>query len=82
MIVEAGGAGPARHFQAQVVAGRVRSPSPALLSDIDRALDAGITCPGTGELLMQLVGIRRGLFADAEPFRPTPPRDGLAREAA
>jgi uncharacterized membrane protein YccC len=75
-------AGTARHFQAQVVAGRVRSPSPALLSDIDRALDAGITCPGTGELLMQLVGIRRGLFADAEPFRPTPPRDGLAREAA
>jgi hypothetical protein len=28
---------------------------------------------GRGDLLLQLVGIRRGLFADAEPFRPTPP---------
>jgi uncharacterized membrane protein YccC len=75
-------AGTARHFHAQVVAGRMRSPSPALLSDIDRALDAAIACPGTGDLLMQLVGIRRGLFADAEPFQPSPAPDGQAREAA
>ncbi|WP_158924309.1 FUSC family protein [Acidisphaera sp. S103] len=75
-------AGTARHFHDQVVAGRVRSPSPALLSDIDRALDAAVAMAGAGDLLLQLVGIRRGLFADAEPFHPTPPPGGLAREAA
>jgi hypothetical protein len=45
------------------------------LRDIDRALDLAVAVEGpTGRsLLLQLVGIRRGLFADAEPYRPPPP---------
>jgi uncharacterized membrane protein YccC len=66
-------AGTARHFETQAAVGRVRSPSPALLGCIDRALDVTVALEGRADLLLQLVGIRRGLFADAEPFRPTPP---------
>jgi hypothetical protein len=31
--------------------------------------------------LLQLVGIRRGLFADATPFQPTPPPDDMSAAA-
>jgi uncharacterized membrane protein YccC len=73
-------AGTAAQFAEQAAAGRVRPPSPALLRDIDRALDAAIAMPGARgrDLLLQLVGIRRGLFADAAPYQPTPPPDDLA----
>jgi hypothetical protein len=77
--VDAVVAGAAGHFQAQVAVGRLRSPNPALLVCIDRALDAAVAMQGSGDLLLQLVGIRRGLFIDAEPFQPTPPP---VREAA
>jgi uncharacterized membrane protein YccC len=66
-------AGVAGHYQAQVVVGRLRSPGPGLLGCIDKALDTAVAMGGSGDLLLQLVGIRRGLFADAEPFQPTPP---------
>jgi uncharacterized membrane protein YccC len=73
-------AGTAAQFAAQAVAGRSMRPSPALLSRIDRALDAAITMPGdrARDLLLQLVGIRRGLFAGAEPFRPASPSRSAA----
>ena len=69
--------GTANHFAVQAATGRVRRASPALLRDIDRALDAAITAPGQGgrDLLLQLVGIRRGLFADAPPYYPAAPAD-------
>jgi len=53
----------------------VRRPEPALLRDIDRALDAAITVPGAPgrDLLLHLVGIRRSLFVDAPPYQPPPP---------
>ena len=63
----------AAHFAAQATAGRVLRPPPPLLHDIDRALDAVITAGGGREPLLQLVGIRRGLFAEAAPYRPPPP---------
>jgi uncharacterized membrane protein YccC len=64
--------GAAGQFAAQAAAGRVLPPPPGLLSDIDRALDAAIETPGVRarDLLLQLVGIRRGLFADAPPYQP------------
>jgi uncharacterized membrane protein YccC len=76
-------AGTAAHFALQAAAGRARPPSLALLSDIDRALDAAIATPGerSRDLLLQLVGIRRGLFADAAPFQPTPPSDDMSAVA-
>ena len=54
--------GTKSHFAAQAAERRVRQPPEALLHDIDRALDAVITVPGrpSRELLLQLVGIRRG----------------------
>jgi uncharacterized membrane protein YccC len=66
-------AGVAGHFAAQAAAGRQQPPSPDLLPAIDRALNAAITVPGerAADLLLQLVGIRRGLFAAAAPFQPT-----------
>jgi uncharacterized membrane protein YccC len=65
----------ARQFAVQAAVGRVQPALPSLLSDIDRALDAAIAMPGTRarDLLLQLAGIRRGLFAAADPYRPTPP---------
>ncbi|HEX3403273.1 MAG TPA: FUSC family protein [Acetobacteraceae bacterium] len=76
-------AGTSAHFAAQAAAGRARPPSRALLRDIDRALDEVIATPGerSRDLLLQLVGIRRGLFADATPFQPTPPPDDMSAAA-
>jgi uncharacterized membrane protein YccC len=78
--------GAANHYAVQSAIGRVRSASPALLRDIDLALDAAVTVPGQRgrDLLLQLVGIRRGLFADAGPYQPSPPpgEAGVARAAA
>jgi Fusaric acid resistance protein family len=73
-------AGTAFHFAGQAAAGRAWPPSPALLRDIDRALDAAIAMGGerSRDLLLQLVGIRRGLFADANPFQRTPPPDDMS----
>ncbi|HEY0184259.1 MAG TPA: FUSC family protein [Rhodopila sp.] len=67
--------GTARQFAAQATAGRVLAPPATLLRDIDRALDAAVEVPGlrAHDLLLQLVGIRRGLFADAPPYQPRPP---------
>jgi uncharacterized membrane protein YccC len=72
--------GAARHFAAQVAAGTALPPAFALLRTIDRALDATIDMPTAGiprirarDLLLQLVGIRRSLFADAAPYEPVPP---------
>jgi uncharacterized membrane protein YccC len=76
-------AGTAAQFAVQAAAGRARPPSLALLRDIDRALDAAIAMPGerARDLLLQLVGIRRGLFTDAKPFQPTPPPDDMRAAA-
>ena len=38
---------------------------------------SAIPGPQARDLLLQLVGIRRGLFADAPPYRPTPPPDDV-----
>jgi uncharacterized membrane protein YccC len=75
-------AGAARHFAAQAEAGRVQQPVPELLTDIDRAFDVAVEVPGTHgrDLLLQLVGIRRGLFPDAAPYRRTPDPHDLASE--
>jgi uncharacterized membrane protein YccC len=64
--------GTANHYAVQAAMGRVRRASAALLRDIDLALDAAVGVPGQRgrDLLLQLVGIRRGLFADAEPYVP------------
>jgi uncharacterized membrane protein YccC len=71
--------GTARHFAAQAAAGRVLPPAPTLLRDIDRALDVAIAVPGerARDLLLQLVGIRRGLFAEAAPYQPPPSPDDV-----
>ncbi|CAA2155391.1 p-hydroxybenzoic acid efflux pump subunit AaeB [Methylobacterium brachiatum] len=59
----------ARHFS-----GRVTRPHAALLTSIDEALDAtGIEAgrPAHRAALLGLVGIRRGLFPEAAPYRPS-----------
>ncbi|HEY1413118.1 MAG TPA: FUSC family protein, partial [Rhodopila sp.] len=70
-------AGTAAQFAAQAEAGRVRRASPALLRGIDLALDAAVRMPGqrARDLLLQLVGIRRGLFAGAPPYQPAQPSE-------
>jgi uncharacterized membrane protein YccC len=75
--------GTATQFAVQAQTGRVHTPSPALLRDIDRALDAtlAIQGPQARDLLLQLVGIRRGLFASAPPYRPDPPPDDVTPAA-
>jgi uncharacterized membrane protein YccC len=70
-----------QHFAEQAHMGRVQPPSMELLKDIDRALDAAIAipCARTRLVLRDLVGMRRGLFNDAPPYRPPPPpRDKTA----
>ena len=70
--------GAAQHFAEQADLARVQPPSIALLNDIDRALDSAIAipCSRTRLVLRDLVGIRRGLFNDAPPYRPLSPSDG------
>jgi len=67
--------GTAAQFALQAAEGRVKPRSPALLRDIDHALDKAIAMPGehARDLLLQLAGIRLGLFSDAAPYYPTPP---------
>lgn len=77
-VVDAVLQGAAAQFAHQAVAGRVLRPHQALLRDIDRALDAAIAAPNGRELLLQLVGMRRGLFAEAAPYRPPPPDDAAS----
>jgi uncharacterized membrane protein YccC len=80
--------GTAARFAAQAAAGRELRPIRTLLRDIDLALDAAVIAPDGRDLLLQLVGIRRGLFADAEAYQPQPPPDDAsaagppARQAA
>jgi uncharacterized membrane protein YccC len=76
--------GAADHFAVQAALGHVRPPPMTLLHQIDRALDAAIAVPGAPErrLLAQLVGIRGGLFSDAEPYRGASPRPDVAPAAA
>jgi uncharacterized membrane protein YccC len=77
--------GAASHFAARAAAGRVLPPSPEVLRDIDRALDAVIALPaGRGrEALRRLVGIRLGLFRDAAPYQPpSPPLDEASAPTA
>ena len=60
-----------RHF-----GGKADDPPPELLDTIDGALDAvsmDAGDPAGRAALMGLVGIRRGLFPDAHPYRPTLP---------
>jgi uncharacterized membrane protein YccC len=75
--------GAATQFAVQAHTGRVHQPSQALLRDIDTALDAAMAIQGpqARDLLLQLVGIRRGLFADAPPYRPNPPPDDVTPAA-
>jgi uncharacterized membrane protein YccC len=77
-------AGTAAQFAVQAKAGRAWPASPALLDAIDRALSAAVELPGerARDLLLQLVGVRRGLFADAAPFRPRPSSDDLGLAGA
>jgi uncharacterized membrane protein YccC len=72
--------GAAAHYAAQAEAGRVLASPSALLDTIDRALDTAIAMPEPHDrdLLLQLVGIRRGLFAAAAPYQPQPPPDDVA----
>jgi uncharacterized membrane protein YccC len=72
--------GTAVHFADQAAAGYVLAASPALLRTIDRTLDTVIAMPGPcdRDLLLQMVGIRRGLFAAAPPYQPPPPPDDVA----
>jgi uncharacterized membrane protein YccC len=74
----------ASHFAAQAVTGRAHTASPALLRDIDRTLDVAVAIPGMRgrDLLLQLVGIRRGLFAEAPPYQPNPPPEQATLERA
>jgi uncharacterized membrane protein YccC len=74
-------AGTAAHFAGQAASGHVQRPPPALLRTIDQALDAVVAAPNSHarNLLLQLVGIRRGLFAGAPPYRPTPPPEAGAQ---
>ena len=76
--------GTATHFAVQAALGHVRKPSATLLRYIDRALDAVIALDSAQapRVLQQLVGIRRGLFADAAPYRPTPQPGDAAPVAA
>jgi len=68
--VEALLAALSRHFR-----GKPGTPGPDLLDTIDAALDAvsveARQAPGRAAL-MGIVGIRRGLFPDAGPYRSTP----------
>ena len=68
--VEALLAALARHFRSAA------APPPALLDTIDASLDAvsadARQAPGRAAL-MGLVGIRRGLFPDAAPYRASTP---------
>lgn len=72
-------AGMARHF-----GGRATRPPPELLMSIDAALDAVATepqRPAHRAALLGLVGVRRGLFPDSPPYRPSlmaPTRTALA----
>ena len=74
--------GSATHYAVQAALGHVHRPSAALLRYIDRSLDAVIAWDSAQapRVLLQLVGIRRGLFADAAPYRSTP-RPGDAASA-
>jgi uncharacterized membrane protein YccC len=77
--------GTAAHFAEQAAERRVLQPPVALLQDIDRALDAAIGLRGRAarDLLLQLVGIRRGLFAAAPPYQPpTPPNRAMQAPAS
>jgi uncharacterized membrane protein YccC len=75
-------AGTASHFAAQATAGRVLEPASKLLDDIDRALDGVVEVPGARgrDVMLQLVGIRRGLFPDAAPYSPAPNPDAADSE--
>ncbi|WP_342152007.1 FUSC family protein [Methylorubrum sp. SB2] len=74
--VEALLAALARHFR-----GKPAAPGPDLLDTIDAALDAvspeAWQAPGRAAL-MGLVGIRRGLFPQADPYRSTPHAEAAA----
>ncbi|HET6308137.1 MAG TPA: FUSC family protein [Rhodopila sp.] len=84
-LVERVLAGTAAQFQLRAQTGHVHPPPQSLLRDIDRTLDEATTmpCQQASDLLLQLVGIRRGLFADAPPYRPAaPPADVPAAKPA
>jgi uncharacterized membrane protein YccC len=72
----------ATQYAVQAELGHARPPPPVLLEQIDRALDAALATEDARarHLLPQLVGIRRGLFAGAGPYRGVTPPTELARE--
>jgi uncharacterized membrane protein YccC len=71
--------GIASHYAAQAAVGHVRKPAAELLRDIDRATDGAVAVQSANarDVLLQLVGLRRGLFPNAAPYAPgpTPPDD-------
>ncbi|MGE7417349.1 FUSC family protein [Methylobacterium tarhaniae] len=70
----------ARHFESPTL-----EPAPALLASVDAALDAvsADARQAAGRAaLMGLVGIRRGLFPEADPYRPARPSDTRPELAA
>jgi uncharacterized membrane protein YccC len=67
--------GVAAHYRARAGRGVAVTPGPALCAAIDAAIAAVTASPATGQrriVLLELVGIRRGLFPDAAPYAPTP----------
>lgn len=65
--------GLASHFGARA-AGRPAGARGMLLPRLDAALEAVASCPARRQraILLELVGIRRGLFPDAPPYAPQP----------
>jgi uncharacterized membrane protein YccC len=78
--------GAATQFAVQAALGHTRPPPATLLQAIDHAFDEAIALPDTAPgsmgrmLLLHLEGIRRALFADAEPYRGAPPPEAPAPE--
>jgi uncharacterized membrane protein YccC len=70
----------AHHYQ-----GKRRPPDPALLGRIDALLFTLLHFPeatGQRDALLGVVGVRRGLFPDAPPYRTKPPRYPLLESVA
>lgn len=67
-------AGASAHFAAQVRHGARRGAAPAMLRAVDGALDAAGTAQGRRrrDIVLALVGIRRGLFPLAPPYHAVP----------
>ena len=75
----------AAHFRAQAARRASLPPADGLRRAIDAAIGVVAGAPPNGQrrnVLLELVGIRRGLFPDAPPYAPPPARDAPVQEAA